>query len=165
MILDEAKETFIQAWGNLGSNWGINRTMGQVHALLLLSNVSLSSDQIMETLNISRGNANMNIRALIEWGLVFRENKEGERREYFYGEKDMWRILQKIVQQRKKKELTPIVELLDNLSQVEASGKEAIEFLSVIEDIQYFAQKTDKILDKLVNNDPNWIVNLLIKAV
>ena len=165
MRLDEAKETFIQAWGNLGSSWGINRTMGQVHALLLLSKESLSSDQIMETLDISRGNANMNIRALIEWGLVFKESREGERREYFYGEKDMLRILQKIVQQRKKKELTPIVELLDTLSDVDSSTKEGAEFLSVIEDIQYFAQKTDKVLDKLVNKDPNWIMNLLIKAV
>lgn len=165
MKLDDAKETFIQAWGNLGSSWGINKTMGQVHALLLVSKNSLSSDQIMETLNISRGNANMNIRALIEWGLVFKESKEGERREYFYGEKDMWRILQKIIHQRKKRELTPIVDLLDTLSQVDASDESASEFLKVIQDIQYFAQKTDRVLDKLVDKDPNWIINLLIKAV
>lgn len=165
MKLDDAKETFIQAWGNLGSSWGINKTMGQVHALLLVSKNSLSSDQIMETLNISRGNANMNIRALIEWGLVFKESKEGERRDYFYGEKDMWRILQKIIHQRKKRELTPIVDLLDTLSQVDASDDAASEFLKVIQDIQYFAQKTDRVLDKLVDKDPNWIVNLLIKAV
>lgn len=165
MELNEAKETFIQAWGNLGSSWGINRTMAQVHALLLVSKDSLSSDEIMEALDISRGNANMNIRALIEWGLVFKENKVGERREYFYGEKDVWRIMQKIIEQRKKKELNPIVDLLDDLSQVENKNDEVSEFLSVIQDIQYFALKTDKVLDKLVNKDPNWIVNLLLKAV
>ncbi len=165
MELNEAKETFIQAWGNLGSSWGINRTMAQVHALLLVSKDSLSSDEIMEALDISRGNANMNIRALIEWGLVFKENKVGERREYFYGEKDVWRIMQKIIEQRKKKELNPIVYLLDDLSQVENKNDEVSEFLSVIQDIQYFALKTDKVLDKLVNKDPNWIVNLLLKAV
>lgn len=165
MELNEAKETFIQAWGNLGSSWGINRTMAQVHALLLVSKDSLSSDEIMEALDISRGNANMNIRALIEWGLVFKENKVGERREYFYGEKDVWRIMQKIIEQRKKKELNPIVDLLDDLSQVENKNDDVSEFLSVIQDIQYFALKTDKVLDKLVNKDPNWIVNLLLKAV
>lgn len=165
MELNEAKETFIQAWGNLGSSWGINRTMAQVHALLLVSKDSLSSDEIMEALDISRGNANMNIRALIEWGLVFKENKVGERREYFYGEKDVWRIMQKIIEQRKKKELNPIVDLLNDLSQVENKNDDVSEFLSVIQDIQYFALKTDKVLDKLVNKDPNWIVNLLLKAV
>ena len=165
MELNEAKETFIQAWGNLGSSWGINRTMAQVHALLLVSKDSLSSDEIMEALDISRGNANMNIRALIEWGLVFKESKVGERREYFYGEKDVWRIMQKIIEQRKKKELNPIVDLLDDLSQVENKNDDVSEFLSVIQDIQYFALKTDKVLDKLVNKDPNWIVNLLLKAV
>ena len=71
MQLQEAKEKFVQAWGAFGTNWGINRTMAQVHALLLVSQQALSADDIMESLNISRGNANMNVRALIDWGLVY----------------------------------------------------------------------------------------------
>ena len=66
MTLDEGKDKFIQAFGALGSKWGINRTMAQVHALLLVSSESLSADEIMRELNISRGNTNMNVRALID---------------------------------------------------------------------------------------------------
>jgi DNA-binding transcriptional regulator GbsR (MarR family) len=102
MQLQEAKDKFVQAWGNFGSNWGINRTMAQVHALLLVSPQALSADDIMESLDISRGNANMNIRALIDWGLVYKENKNGERREYFIAEKDMWTVIRQIIIHRKK---------------------------------------------------------------
>ena len=70
MELPEAKERFIQAWGGFGSQWGINRSMAQVHALLLVSPDPLSTEDVMEQLNISRGNANMNLRALIDWNLV-----------------------------------------------------------------------------------------------
>ena len=79
MKLKEAKEQFIHAWGTLGSNWGINKTMAQVHALLLVSPDPLSAEEIMAELNISRGNANMNLRELIEWGIVNKIHKSGER--------------------------------------------------------------------------------------
>ena len=67
MEYDVAKDKLIQAWGTLGASWGLNRTMAQIHALLMISTESLSAEEIMEELNISRGNANMNIRALIDW--------------------------------------------------------------------------------------------------
>ena len=102
MQLDEAKDKFIQAWGSLGSNWGINRTMAQVHALLLITPESLSADEIMGALNISRGNANMNIRALIDWGLVQKELKSGERKEFFVAEKDIWEVARRVMLERKK---------------------------------------------------------------
>ena len=89
MNLEEAKYKFIQEWGVLGSTWGINRAMAQIHAFLMLSPESKTTDEVMEALKISRGNANMNMRALIDWGLVYKEYKPGERKEYFYAEKDL----------------------------------------------------------------------------
>ena len=89
MKLTEGKEKFIQAWGTLGSSWGINRTMAQVHALLLIAPESLCAEDIMEELNISRGNANMNIRALMDWRLISKELKSEERKEFFSAEKDI----------------------------------------------------------------------------
>ncbi|MDB5284737.1 MAG: transcriptional regulator, partial [Bacteroidota bacterium] len=97
MKLDEAKQNFVEAWGTLGTNWGINRTMAQIHALLLVSDEPLSTDEIMEKLDISRGNTNMNMRALIDWGLAERKVKLGERMEFFVGEKDIWRVAVKII--------------------------------------------------------------------
>ncbi|MCB0678111.1 MAG: transcriptional regulator, partial [Saprospiraceae bacterium] len=112
MDLREGKEKFIQSWGALGSSWGVNRTMAQIHALLLISPEALSADEIMEDLMVSRGNANMNLRALIDWGLVYKELKPGERKEFFRAEKDMWEVVKKIITQRKKKELEPMLKVL-----------------------------------------------------
>ena len=103
MTVQEKKEKFIQSWGTIGSNWGINRTMAQIHALLLISNKPLSSQDIKKELQISVGNTNMNIRALIDWELVHKELIPGDRKEYFVAEKDMWEVVKKIIIQRKKK--------------------------------------------------------------
>jgi len=80
MELVEAKQKFIEAWGKLGSEWGINRTMAQVHALLLVTPGALTTEEIMEALSISRGNVNMTVRDLINWGLVEKELRPGERK-------------------------------------------------------------------------------------
>lgn len=165
MELDEAKQKFIQAWGTLGSNWGINRTMAQVHALLLISPEPLCADDIMSMLKISRGNANMNIRALIDWGLVFKELKAGERREYFIGEKDMWNVVRQIITHRKKKELEPVLKVLSDVSNIEGDSQEKEDFLNVIKDIQLFASKADRTLDKLVQSDANWLISTFMKMV
>ncbi|MBL4650623.1 MAG: transcriptional regulator [Aureispira sp.] len=165
MELDEAKQRFIQAWGTLGSNWGINRTMAQVHALLLISAESLCADDIMEKLKISRGNANMNIRALIDWGLVFKELKPGERREYFISERDMWNVVRQIIIHRKKKELEPVLRVLNDVSDVEGEGLDQEAFLEVIKEIQLFASKADKTLDKLVSSDANWLMKTFMKMM
>ena len=83
MTAQEKKDKFVQSWGSIGSNWGINRTMAQIHALLLISSKPLSALEIKEELKISVGNANMNIRALIDWGLVHKELIPGQRKEFF----------------------------------------------------------------------------------
>ncbi len=165
MELQEAQDKFIQAWGTLGSHWGINRTMAQVHALLLISENPLSAEEIMGTLKISRGNANMNIRALIDWGLVFKELKPGERKEFFVAEKEMWEVIRKIIIQRKKKELEPIIRVLNDISEVNEDDKEAEEFRKVIKDIRLFAQKADSTLEGLVKSDQNWFVGTFLNMI
>src|SRR5215213_1914157 len=102
MKLKEAKKGFIQTWARLGGEWGINRTMAQVHALLLATDRSLSTDDVMEELQISRGNANTNLRELMNWNLVYREMVPGERKEYFRAEKDIWEVAKRIARERKK---------------------------------------------------------------
>src|SRR5258708_20564384 len=92
MELPEAKQKFIEGWGKLGSEWGINRTMAQVHALLLISPGALTTEEIMEQLSISRGNANMTLRDLMSWGLIEKQHRAGERKEYFFPEKNVWTI-------------------------------------------------------------------------
>lgn len=165
MEYQEGKERFLQAWGALGSSWGINRTMAQIHALLLISPEALSAEEIMEELKISRGNANMNIRALIDWGLVHKALKPGERKEFFVAEKDMWEVVRNIIIQRKKKELEPMLRVLDEISTVESSDAKTEEFHKVIQDIKLFSNKADTTLDTLTKADSNWFVGTFMKMI
>lgn len=165
MDFEVAKEKFIQSWGTLGSDWGINRTMAQIHALLLISPDSMSADEIMKELQISRGNANMNIRALIDWGLVYKELKTGERKEFFVAEKDMGQAIKQIIIQRKKKELDPMLKILDEVTKVEKKDKESEEFLRVVDDIKLFSHKANSTLDKLVNTEKDWLVGTFLKLI
>ena len=143
MKLIESKEKFINAWGTLGTSWGINRTMAQVHALLLVSPDALSAEDIMEELTISRGNTNMNVRTLIDWGLVFKETRSGERKEFFTAEKDIWKVFKQIAKERRKRELEPIFKVLDEVKNVEGDkrDKNIKSFVDTIEDIERLLQK------------------------
>ena len=165
MELKEGKEKFLQAWGALGSSWGINRTMAQIHALLLISPEALCADDIIEELKISRGNANMNLRALIDWGLVFKELKPGERKEFFAAEKDMWEVVRNIIIERKKRELEPIIKVLDELSSVEGEDPATEAFSSAIKDIKLFSSKADSTLETLVKSDSNWFVGTVMNMI
>ncbi len=162
MNFKEGKEKFLQSWGALGSSWGINRTMAQIHALLLKSPEALSAEDIMEELQISRGNANMNIRALIDWGLVHKELKPGHRKEFFIAEKDMWVIVKNIITERKKRELEPMLKVLDELSSVEGNDEDAQEFTKMIKEIKLFSNKADSTLDRLIKADSNWFVGTFL---
>ena len=165
MKLADAKNQFIASWGAFGTHWGINRTMAQIHALLLVSADPLSQDDIMEQLSVSRGNANMNIRELIDWGLVDRVIIPGERREYFSAEKDIWKVATQIVKERKKRELNPMLKLLDQLEEVEGDKKDKHikQFTDTINGIKRFGLQADKMLDVLVKADENWFVGSLMK--
>jgi DNA-binding transcriptional regulator GbsR (MarR family) len=165
MKLNEAKQQFISSWGAFGTHWGINRTMAQIHALLLISPDPLTQDDIMEGLNISRGNTNMNIRELINWGLVDRVILPGERKEFFTAEKDIWKVVRQIVKERKKRELDPMLKLLDQLEDVEGDkrDKHVKTFVDTVSGIKRLGLQADKTLDVLIKAEENWFVNNLIK--
>ena len=165
MELNEGKEKFIQSWGTLGSNWGVNRTMAQIHALLLISPEPLSAMDVKEQLSISMGNTNMNLRALMDWGLVYKKLKSGERKEFFEAEKDMWEIVKKIVIQRKKRELEPVVKMLDDISAVESQCDDSDEFCKVIKELKLFSNKADSMLDTLIKADSNWFMKSFINMI
>ncbi|MDE3247782.1 MAG: transcriptional regulator [Bacteroidota bacterium] len=165
MKLTEAKAQFIASWGAFGSHWGINRTMAQIHALLMISPDPLTQDDIMEQLNISRGNVNMNIRELIDWALVDRVIVPGERKEYFSAEKDIWKVARLIVKERKKRELDPMLKLLDQLREVEGDKKDknVKQFTDTVNGIKRFGEQADKMLEVLVKSDESWFIGSLMK--
>lgn len=165
MNLHEAKQQFIQSWGVLGSSWGINRTMAQIHALLLIAPEALNADEIMEALQISRGNANMNIRELINWGIVEKVLKPGDRKEYFSAEKDIWKVAMRIMKERKKRELDPMITVMEQIKVIDENKKDAETkaFIDTVTQIQKFAKQADSALGGLIKADENWFTGTLLK--
>lgn len=151
MKYPEAKEKFIETWGTLGSQWGVNKTITQIHALLLVSPEPLSTDAIMEELTISRGNANMSIRTLLDWGIIYKKAIAGDRKEYFVAEKNVWKWALKIGNVRKQRELNPVLELLQEIASNKDIGKSAEEkeFAKQIRELSVFTQQISTLADKL----------------
>lgn len=164
MALSEQELKFVNTWGILGSNWGINKTMAQLHALLMISDKALSTEDMMDSLSISRGNANMNIRALVEWGLVEKELVAGDRKDYYSAKKDIWVVARQIANQRRKRELDPVISALQSLKQDKDVDKNS-ELGKRITDIEDFALKVDRMLEKFVASDENWFYKVLLKLV
>jgi len=165
MKYTDGKSNFIEAWGDLGINWGISKTMGQIHALLLISPKALCADEIMEELDISRGNANMNIRSLVDWGLFQKVEVKGDRKDYFVAVKDFWDIFQKIIIERKKKELDPMIALIENISHVNGVCNESKEFCKVVTELKLFSAKADKALTNMTSSRTNWLIDSYLKMV
>jgi DNA-binding transcriptional regulator GbsR (MarR family) len=164
MALKEQELKFVNTWGILGSNWGINKTMAQLHALLMISESALSTEDMMESLSISRGNANMNIRALVEWGLVDKELIAGDRKDYYSAKKDIWVVARQIAKQRRKRELDPVINALQSLKNDKEVDRNS-ELGKRITDIEDFALKVDRMLEKFTASDENWFYKVLLKLV
>lgn len=166
MKLSEARHAFIQAWGTLGAEWGINRTMAQIHALLLTSPGPLDTETILEELQISRGNASTNLRALVDWGLVTREIRPGVRREFFAAEKDVWEMARAIAVQRRRREFDPLMRVLDASLDVEpdhgASAAEVEEFRRTIHDIHEVGSLVSRLFDLVVLLDQSTFLEPLL---
>jgi DNA-binding transcriptional regulator GbsR (MarR family) len=161
---NEAKHKFIQAWGTLGSSWGINKAMAQIHALLLLSTEPLSAEDIMDELQMSRGNVNMNVRALMDWGIVKKEYKVGERREFFSTGKDVWELAKQVSRERRRREIEPVLQALTEVQHVKGDDKKQItEFKKVTKDLYDFSSKVDGMIEKFTKADQNWFYKLLLK--
>jgi len=166
MKYTEAKEELIQAWGNLGYSWGLNKTMAQIHALLMISPKPLPTEEIMQELNISRGNANMNIRALLDWGIISRVSVPGERKEYFKSEKDIWTLARQVVRERRKRELEPIIKVLREVNEVASDGSEQTkEFKKTVKDLKNFAEKSDNLLETFIRAEESWFWNTMLKLL
>lgn len=166
MEFAEAKQKFIQTWGQLGSEWGINRTMAQIHSLLLISSKPLSAEDVMAELQISRGNANMNLRDLINWTLVHKVLVPGDRKEYFVAEKDIWEIAKRVARERKRREIEPVRRVLDQLEKIENPEKdqEVNEFKKTMGSINSVVSKLDNTVDLMLRADENWFFSSMLKV-
>ena len=163
--LEAVREEFIAHWGALGSSWGINRTRAQIHALLLVSPEPISTDQVMEALRVSRGNANTNLRELVAWGLVHSVVRKGERRQYFEAEKDVWKIFCFISRERKRREIDPAAAALSVCVEKTAHLKsvDARAFHEQMMAFQEFVRLAGSVLEKAAASEKSVILPRLLK--
>lgn len=126
LLIREAQDRFIAAWGQMAGAWGISRTMAEVHALLYITGESLNTDEVMDRLQISRGNASMSLRSLLDWGIVERAHRRGDRKEYFRAEQDVWALFRAIVRERLKREVDPLLASLYEIRDLTAPADRKI---------------------------------------
>jgi len=163
--LIEAREDFVSQWGAIGSAWGINRTMAQIHALLMSFPNALTTDEVMEELQISRGNANSNLRDLVGWGLVRTVIKRGERKEYFEAEKDVWKMFCIIIRERKRREISPAMEVLAKcVAKTQGlESPEAQEFHKQILSLLEFLRLGERVMESVASSEQNKVMKMAVK--
>ena len=116
MKLSPAVERYVLHWGEMGTRWGTNRTVAQIHALLYLSPEPLTADQIVEALSVARSNVSTSIRELQSYGMVRMTHVLGDRRDYFESISDVWDLFRVIIDQRKQRELNPTLTMLRSVA-------------------------------------------------
>ena len=165
--LAKARDEFVAQWGAMGGAWGINRTMAQIHALLMTSDMPLTTDEVMADLKISRGNAHQNLRELVGWGLVRSVIRKGERKEYFESEKDVWRMFCIVARERKRREIEPALKALRACEEQTRSlrGEKAVVFNRQIRALSEFVAQADTILDRVSRSEGSSIVPLVLKML
>ena len=165
--LEQARDQFVAQWGALGTQWGINRTMAQIHALLMTTTEPLGTDEVMERLQISRGNAHTNLKELVAWGLIRVVVKKGERREFFEAEKDVWQIFTTAARERKRREIDPALGVLnqcaeDSRHMTTPEGKQFHEQMRQLEEFVGFASK---VADRVAGMKHGFAVQLAAKML
>ena len=174
--LEAVQDLFISRWGEMGPTWGINRTQAEIHAFLFITGQPQCTDDVMGRLNISRGNASMSLRALVDYGLIRRFNRRGERREYFESIGDVWDMFSIIAAERKRRELDPVLETIKRCQAM--LGEEEIGKAARDESVRTTRQRlagmeefmvvTNKIFEQFLTNAKNGlnrVARTLLKAL
>jgi len=158
-----AKAQFVLYWGDMGGQWGVNRSVAQIQALLFLSVQPLNAEQISDQLGIARSNVSNSLKELVGWKLIRRVPKPGDRREYFEAETDVWEIAMRIAQGRKEREIDPAMRVLADC--IAAAGEEDTPdpvALKRMQDMREFLNTVDGWYSQMMSV-PKAKLNMLMK--
>ena len=158
----DAIQQFILYWGDMGSQWGVNRSVAQIHALLFLATAPMNAEQISETLGIARSNVSNSLKELVNWRLIKRVPIAGDRREHYVAEVDVWEMAMRIAQGRKEREIDPASQALqDCVAKAESDPTVRPEVLARLREMDQFLTTTTKWYDQMLQV-PKWQLNRLI---
>lgn len=160
-IFQESRALFIRRWGEMAASWGISRTMAEIHAVLFISTDSLCTDDLMGLLQVSRGNVSMNLRQLLNWGLVHRVHRRGDRKEYFVAEADIWQMFEIITRERRRREIEPIIETIEKCRRMLRGQRDGQS-----EEVRAETREFDRRLNEMQQffTVMNSLFNVLVKA-
>lgn len=158
-----AKAQFVLYWGDMGSQWGVNRSVAQIHALLFLSVNPLNAEEISDQLGIARSNVSNSLKELVGWKLIRRVPVPGDRREHFVAEVDVWEMAMRIAQGRKEREIDPAMSAIDNCVQ-QATNEPNLDplVLARMHEMQDFLTTADRWSSQMLNV-PKAKLNTLMK--
>jgi DNA-binding transcriptional regulator GbsR (MarR family) len=158
-----AKKQFILYWGDMGGQWGVNRSVAQIHALLFLSVKPLPAEEISEELGIARSNVSNSLKELVSWKLIKRVPIQGDRREHFVAEADVWEMAMRIAAGRKEREIDPArAAIADCVAQAEAEEGVNPNVLERLRDMEEFLNTADKWYSQMLGV-PKKQLNMLMK--
>lgn len=160
MQLTTTTQKFILHWGEMGSRWGVNRTVAQIHALLYVANKPLNAEDIAGTLGIARSNVSNSLKELQSWGLISVRHLLGDRRDHFLAEQDLWQVAQLVVEGRKKREIDPTLQILKSCIEESQNNPEENEDRARLEGLLQFIQTLDETFEMVKNIPPQTLISM-----
>src|SRR3954470_5721372 len=165
---NDSVRQFVEHWGMMARSWGINATMGELFALLYIDGGEWTADSLKEWLDVSRGNVSMNLRELMSWGVVHKVHRQGERREFYRAETDVWTLFRRILFERKRRELDPTLIVLEQTVRlIEGEGGREPEAvprstrLERIASLRRFFDLINRLATRLLTLEPDELDDLL----
>ena len=159
--LPPAVEVFVLRWGDLGGQWGVNRSVAQIQALLLLSERPLTAEDIADKLGMARSNVSNSIKELLNWKLVTRVPVLGDRRDHFVAETDMWQMASKVAQGRKEREIDPMVAAIHAAMEQADDPRISAEVRARLHNMNSFITTVDTWYNQMIHVPPQQIMRLI----
>lgn len=158
--LSPTVRTFVTHWGEMGTRWGINRTVAQIHALLFISGRPLNADDLVTDLGVARSNVSMSLKELAGWGLATLVHLPGDRRDHFTTTGDVWELTRILIAERKRREFDPTLQVLAGLVATPADPNEA-EVQRRLKELHQFMTTTANLMDQLRSMSPGALAGLV----
>lgn len=161
MILNPVAQRFVLHWGEMGSKWGVNRTVAQIHALLYLVGKPMPADEITETLGVARSNVSNSLKELQNWNLIQVVHIMGDRRDHFSTSQDVWQLFKTVMQERKEREFDPTINVLrDCLASTDLS-QENIEAQQRIKNALDFMETLAIWSEQMLKLEPSTLMKIM----
>jgi len=161
MKLSSTAQRFVVHWGEMGTAWGVNRTVAQIHALVFFHGRPLHAEEIAETLSVARSNVSTSLKELQNWQLIRATQMLGDRRDYFETSSNVWDLFRTVVRQRREREFEPTVRLLSDLTKEAAFAKEPADVQDRVRDTLHLMETLGTWSDEMLRLSPGTLERVL----